>query len=84
MIKKQKGKRKDIRIINSYIKRLSILEEEKMEIVKVQRKIIKKTKAVLDRFCDDRDIKRQAEQNEEVYVLLHQAKDLISKLRTLV
>lgn len=74
----------DLRIISSSFQKLLQLEEQERKIHRAQRKEIGIIKNVMDRFCDDRDIREKIAKDEETSTLLQQAKDLISELRTLL
>jgi hypothetical protein len=74
----------DLRIISSSFQKLLQLEEQERKIHRAQRKEIGIIKNVMDRFCDDRDIREKIAKDEEASTLLQQAKDLISELRTLL
>ena len=84
MVKKQKTKKDYVRIITNQVEKLSVLQERKKAISDSQKNIIDKINSELNRFCDDRDMKQQAAKDEEVATLLKSAKELVSKLRTLV
>ena len=84
-MKNKKGTDDDeLRIISSSFQKLLKLEEQERKIHRAQRKEIGIIKNVMDRFCDDRDIREKIAKDEEASTLLQQAKDLISELRTLL
>ena len=85
MKKIRKGTEDDeLKIISSSFQRLLELDEKEKKIHRAQRKEIGTIKNVMDRLCDDRDIREKIAKNEEVSSLLLQAKDLISTLRSLL
>ena len=74
----------DLRIVTSSFQKLLELSEKEKRIHRAQKKEIGNIKNVMDRFCDDRDIREKIAKDEEASTLLQQAKDLISELRTLL
>ena len=74
----------DLRIISSSFQKLLQLEEQERKIHRAQRKEIGTIKNVMDRLCDDKDIREKMTKDEEISSLLQQAKELISSIRTLI
>ena len=85
MKKTKKGTADDeLRIISSSLQKLLQLEEKERNIHRAQQKEIGAIKNVMDRLCDDKDIKERMTKDEEISNSLQQAKKLISKIRTLL
>lgn len=74
----------ELKIISCSFQRLLDLDEKEKKIHRAQKKEIGNIKSIMDRLCDDKDIKEKIAKNEEVSSLLLQAKDLISTLRSLL
>lgn len=84
-MKKKKGAEDDeLRIISSSFQKLLQLDEQERKIHRAQRKEIGTIKNVMDRLCDDKDIREKMAKDEELSILLQQARDLISSIRTLI
>ena len=74
----------DLRIISSSFQKLLQLDEQERKIHRAQRKEIGTIKNVMDRLCDDKDIREKMTKDEEISTLLQQARELISAIRTLI
>ena len=74
----------ELRIISSSFQKLLQLEEQERKIHRAQRKEIGTIKNVMDRLCDDKDIREKMTKDEEISTLLQQARELISAIRTLI
>ncbi len=84
-MKNKKGTDDDeLRIISSSFQKLLQLDEQERKIHRAQRKEIGTIKNVMDRLCDDKDIREKMAKDEELFILLQQARDLISSIRTLI
>ena len=84
-MKKKRGAEDDeLRIISSSFQKLLQLDEQERKIHRAQRKEIGTIKNVMDRLCDDKDIREKMAKDEELSILLQQARDLISSIRTLI
>lgn len=84
-MKKKKGAEDDeLRIISRSFQKLLQLDEQERKIHRAQRKEIGTIKNVMDRLCDDKDIRERMAKDEEIFDSLQQAKKLISKIRTLL
>lgn len=84
MEKQKKIKSDELRIISRSFQKLLQLDEQERKIHRAQRKEIGTIKNVMDRLCDDKDIKERMAKDEEISDSLQQAKKLISKIRTLL
>ena len=74
----------DLRIVTSSFQKLLELSEKERRIHRAQKKEIGTIKSVMDRFCDDKDIKEKMAKDEEAAMLLQQAKDIISLIRKII
>lgn len=81
---KKRTENDELRIISSSFQKLLQLDEQERKIHRAQRKEIGTIKNVMDRLCDDKDIKERMAKDEELSILLQQARDLISSIRTLI
>ena len=85
-MKKNKKRTADdeLRIISCSFQKLLELDEQERKIHRAQRKEIGIIKNIMDRFCDDKDIRQKLAKDKEVTLLLQQAITLISSIRTLI
>ena len=74
----------DLRIVTSSFQKLLELSEKERRIHRAQKKEIGTIKSVMDRFCDDKDIKEKMAKDKEAAMLLQQAKDIISLIRKII
>lgn len=81
---KKRTENDELRIISSSFQKLLQLDEQERKIHRAQRKEIGNIKNVMDRLCDDKDIKEKMAKDEELSILLQKAIDLISSIRTLI
>ena len=81
---KKRTENDELRIISSSFQKLLQLDEQERKIHRAQRKEIGTIKNVMDRLCDDKDIKERMAKDEELSMLLQNAIDLISSIRTLI
>jgi hypothetical protein len=74
----------ELRSISRSLQKLLKLEKDERNIHRAQQKKIGEIQNVVDRLCDDKDIREKMEKDKEIFTLIQQTKNLISTIRTLL